>query len=169
MSARRPVVPVPLAFAALVGGCGLAAWTLGSALKIEPLMDLPPARSEALPVPAPNTGTPPAQVAAAVSHDPFHPERRRPAVRFRLPGESLAADGAVPASAADNSFLLIGTAVMSDGGGFAMCQWGTEPPKLVRVGERVGTLTLKVVARGRATFADAGGRLMEIRVPKAGT
>ena len=116
----------------------------------------------------PNASTAATRLAAAVDQDPFHVERRRPAVRFRLPGEALAQDS-VPAAAAGTPFLLIGTAVLAEGRGFAMCQWGSEPPRLVRVGERVGDLTLRVVARGRATFTDGNGRRMEVRVPKAGT
>jgi len=169
VTSPRPVVSPRIALAALAA-CGiLAGWTLRRALDVEPPAGVQPARPVALPVPVPGGGTPAARLAAAVDRDPFHPERRRPAVRFRLPGEALPADSAAAAAGATGPFLLIGTAVLSEGGGFAMCQWGSEPAKLVRVGERVGNLTLELVARGRATFVDAAGRRTEVRVPKAGT
>jgi hypothetical protein len=75
------------------------------------------------------------------------------------------AAGAHPAAA---TLTLIGTAVMA-GGGFAMCQWAGEPPKLVRIGERVGGYTLKTVAQGRAVFLSSSGTSMEVRVPKGGS
>lgn len=148
----------------------LALWTGRRALRIDTHSGVElPRRPEALRTPMPGAGVPAARLAAAVGKDPFHVERRRPAVRFRLPGESQPSDSAPPAPSAAGSFLLIGTAVLPQGRGFAMCQWGADPPRLVRVGERVGDLTLKQVARGRATFVDGGGRRMEVRVPKAGT
>jgi hypothetical protein len=147
----------------------LAAWIFQRAVAIDPL---PPALASqsgsSVAVPEPSAGTTPAQLAAALSKDPFHLERRKPRERFRLPGESLPAAAASPETTG-SSFQLIGTAVMPEGRGFAMCQWGADPPKLVRIGERVGTLTLKTLAQGRAVFVDAGGRTMEVRVPKAGT
>jgi hypothetical protein len=50
-----------------------------------------------------------------------------------------------------------------------MCQVGAEPPKLVRIGERVGQLTLKGIEPGRAVFLTAGGKRYEVQVPKAGS
>jgi hypothetical protein len=112
-----------------------------------------------------------ALAAAAVEHDPFRPERTRPAERFRLPGER-APEAAV--QAAPSVIRLIGTAVIGDGG-FAMCQRGVEAPKLVRVGEKFGDLTLRTVHQGRAIFRAADGSAVELKavpnpsVAKAGT
>jgi hypothetical protein len=169
VSSPSPLVPARLALVALLAAGLLAARSLRHALEIEPPASFEPARPDLVPVPAPGPGTSAALLTAAVGHDPFHPERRKPALRFRLPGEGLPTDSAATAPAPGGPFLLVGTAVMSQGGGFAMCQWGSEPPKLVRVGERIGTMTLKGVARGQATFVDATGRTVEVRVPKAGT
>jgi hypothetical protein len=169
MKSVRPFVPVRMALAALIVASGVAASSLRRALGPESSVAVV-AGSLAIPAtPVPGTGTAAGRVLAAVNKDPFHAERRRPAVRFRLPGESAPSDSLTPATGAGNLFQLIGTAVLPEGRGFAMCQWGTESPKLVRVGERVGDLTLKNVARGRATFVDATGRTREVRVPKAGT
>ena len=169
MRSPRPLVRPGWALAALVAATALAVSTLRRTLAI----DDPAAERAAVPAamatPVPGAGTPVARLAAAVSKDPFHVERRRPTARFRLPGEALPQDSVPAALDAGTRFQLIGTAVLAEGRGFAMCQWGTEPPRLVRVGERVGDLTLRVVDRGRATFTDGNGRRMEVRVPKAGT
>ena len=114
---------------------------------------------------------PEALSAAAVEHDPFRPERRRPAERFRLPGER-GPNAASPASLP--AIRLIGTAVIGDGG-FAMCQRASDAPRLVRVGEKFGDLTLRSVQQGRAVFRAADGTSVEVRVipaasvAKAGT
>ncbi|HEX6616909.1 MAG TPA: hypothetical protein VF046_11450 [Gemmatimonadales bacterium] len=84
-----------------------------------------------------------------------------------MPGEPLAGSPVQPAG--EPPFRLIGTAVLPAGRGFAMCQMGEQPPRLVRLGERVGDLVLKRVHQGRATFESAEGRQVELRVPKAGT
>jgi hypothetical protein len=114
---------------------------------------------------------PPALSAAAVRHDPFRPERRPPSERFRLPGEGEPKSGD---TAPTPAIRLIGTAVIGDGG-FAMCQRASEAPKLVRVGEKFGELTLRSVQQGRAVFRAADGTSVEVRVipaaavAKAGT
>ena len=169
MKSVRPLVPPRVALAALVVTGALAASTLRRALEAEPSIAVEAGALAVPAIPVPGAGTAVGRVLVAVNKDPFHVERRRPAVRFRLPGESAPSDTVAPASDAGNPFQLIGTAVLPEGRGFAMCQWGTESPKLVRVGERVGDLTLKLVTRGRATFVDAAGRTREVRVPKAGT
>lgn len=104
---------------------------------------------------------------AALTADPFRSERRPAPVPFRMPGEALAgteADHPAPVQA----IVLIGTAV-SDGGGFAMCQIGSGPARLVRLGERLAGYTLRSVGQGRATFRTETGQTIEVRVAKAGT
>lgn len=59
---------------------------------------------------------------------------------------------------------LLGTVVSPGGEGFAMCQLGQEPPKLVRPGARIGALTLRSVAQGRALFLSPEGDEFEVRV-----
>jgi hypothetical protein len=166
----RPLVTPRAALAVFVGSSTVAALSFRRAIAIDPLPPTPAPQASAasIAVPAPSAGTAPARLAAALNKDPFHPERRKPLQRFRLPGEALPATAAASETTA-SPFQLIGTAVMPEGRGFAMCQWGADPPKLVRIGERVGTLTLKTLTQGRAVFVDAGGRTMEVRVPKAGT
>jgi hypothetical protein len=107
---------------------------------------------------------------ATVDIDPFHPERRRAAERFRIP-EPNSPEGtrelefqgsAAPAS----SLHLIGTMFLPGGKAVAVCQWGDEPARMVRVGETIRDLTLKEVDRGRALFVSAAGTPLEVHVPK---
>jgi hypothetical protein len=170
MRTGRPWLSPRAALAVFVGCGAVALWALHSALELDAAGAIRSVRSrDALVVPAPAAGVSASRLTAAVAKDPFHVARRRPGVRFRLPGEGMQSDG-VPATAdAGGQVQLIGTAVLPHGHGFAMCQWGAEPARLVRVGERVGELTLRFVGRGRATFVNREGRSMEVRVPKAGT
>jgi hypothetical protein len=161
-----PRVSPALALTVFLSSLGGAAWSFRRALLTDPL---PSAGAVTL---GANAATPDIRVpvtatklAAAIGKDPFHPERRRPAQRFRLPGE--AAPGADVVSS--EPFKLIGTAAMAEGKGFAMCQLGAEPPKLVRIGESIGGLTLKSVQPGRASFVRSDGKRYEARVPKAGS
>lgn len=106
-------------------------------------------------------------LAPALELNPFHPERRRPTQRFLMPGDSVPAASPDSAAVQAQALRLVGTAVVGNGG-FAMCQWGTEPPRLVRVGATVNEITLELVAPGRAVFRAAGGKRLELRVGKAG-
>lgn len=170
MRTRRPWLSPRAALAVFVGSGAVALSAMHGALDLDAAGTVRSVRSlDALVLPAPAAGISASRLTAAVAKDPFHAARRRPGVRFRLPGEALSSDG-VPATAeAGGQVQLIGTAVLPHGHGFAMCQWGAEPARLVRVGERVGDLTLRFVGRGRATFVNREGRRMEVRVPKART
>jgi hypothetical protein len=168
---RRPWLDprVLCALAACTTAGGVALWTLGRALSVPP-MPVPSVSDAQRPqgiINAP-AATPRASLAAAVDNDPFHPERRRPAERFRLPGEAEPSD-TLAAGEGAASMRLLGTAVLAEGRGFAMYQAGAEIPRLVRVGETVGELTLKRVEQGRAVFRTRAGRAIDLRVPKAGS
>lgn len=109
------------------------------------------------------------RVLAAVAQDPFNPERRRPGVRFRLPAQRAAASARREATQAiDTSLRLVGTAVASNGGGFAMCAWQGGNPRIVKVGEKVGDWTLRRVLPGAAEFVTSAGTTITVRVPKLG-
>lgn len=105
-----------------------------------------------------------ARIMDAVNNDPFHPLRRRPAHRLQPAG------GIVVAAVADHGLnvQVIGTAVGANGGGFAMCAWGGEPPRVVRIGERVGDWTLRSVTPGAAQFTSPTGASVVVRIAKAG-
>jgi len=159
----RPAVP-RAACTVLCGSLILFGLAMGEVLRTEPW---PSSRPSASPVAPPARRDRPdlskAQLAATVEHDPFHPERRRPEQRFRLPGE---ADTAAGPAATDLPPRLIGTAVLAKGKGFAMCQRGNEPPTLVHVGDRFGDLRLTGVAQGEAVFLTSAGRTLRVSVPK---
>jgi hypothetical protein len=108
-------------------------------------------------------------VRQAAAADPFRPERRAPAERFRLPGENIEQRAAAGSGSAQAALRLIGTAVTAPGQGFAMCQEGEAAPKLVRVGESFAGYTLRAVEKGRAVFRTPSGGSVALAVPKAGT
>lgn len=164
---RRWTSDLSLALTGVAASAGLVCWSASRAIHLEPLPSASLVSAER-PLPA---FTHPADarsdlLRAAVDLDPFNQERRRPAIAFRLPGEGVADSAVVHPPGA--TLTLIGTAVIP-GGGFAMCQWAGESPKLVRLGERVGTYTLKTLEQGKATFLTSSGTTLEVRVPKAGS
>jgi hypothetical protein len=57
--------------------------------------------------------------------------------------------------------------IFPDGRVAAVCRVGSEPARMVRVGERIGAYTLARVEPGRAILTGPGGRL-ELSVPKPG-
>jgi hypothetical protein len=157
-----------LAAAAAALSIGATGWSLVRAVSIEP----PPvatARGDdraatADPIFAAITRE---ALTDAVASAPFRPERRRPAARFRLPSEA-SPDSSARAPAPAGDLRLIGTVVSPDGGGFVMCQLGTETPRVVRLGERIGPYALVGVHQGRARFRSESGELLDVTVPKAG-
>lgn len=102
-------------------------------------------------------------ISAAVDADPFSPARQRPAEPYRLPGELVEA----PVMSRTQQLKVLGTVVVTSGSSFAMCQIGSEPPVIVRVGQQIGAYTLKRVARGMAVFTSASGEI-EIAAPQPG-
>lgn len=158
-----------LASLALAASLCVLGWSLERAFAVRSVV---PAQSVAQVVDrSPRAAEPPvtiAPLAVAIDLDPFRPDRHRPAARFRLPGEDLPElSAAAPDPVA--AVRLIGTAVLAGGSGFAMCQWGNQAPKLVRVGEKFGDLTLRRVEQGRAVFVSTNGESIEYRVPKSGS
>jgi len=160
----------------LIPGGVLAATLAASAYSIVRLVQpiaFPAAAAEpadswrARPTAAPRSEPVRAELNSAHTADPFRPERRPAPVPFRMPGEALSGNDA-DQPAPVQSIVLIGTAV-SDGGGFAMCQIGSEPARLVRLGERLAGYTLRSVGQGRATFRTETGQTIEVRVARAGT
>lgn len=157
--------------AALALALGLVAWTLWGAshITISSPAGTPTGDPRPAPVPSPASGYSFQRVLAAIGKDPFHPERRRPGQRFRLPGDQAA----LGASRVENQTMattlrLIGTAVTPDGRGFAMCEVQGGTARIVRIGEQVSGWTLKRVMPGSAEFATPTGTVV-VRVPKAGS
>jgi len=165
-------VPRRLVLSALgAGGAALAAGAaLWRAFALEPLpAPRPPAATLDRAVTAPGAVYTAERVLAAVEKDPFHPERRRPALRFRFPAEAVASHRhAAQGPDLSAAVRVIGTAVLADGGGFAICQRSGGSPRLVRLGGMLGDLTLKAVEPGQATFVTPGGATLVVRVLKPG-
>jgi hypothetical protein len=64
---------------------------------------------------------------------------------------------------------LIGTVVDSNGGSFVLCQLGTNPTRVLRVGQELGPYELHSISQGAAIFLTADGQRLELRVPKTGS
>lgn len=157
-----------LACAALSAAVAFLGWTLWRAVAIDEVREVRPAGADAVGDGAPDAQAPesysPDRMVAAVNKDPFHPARRRPAVRFRLPSDvRIATPEPAP------GVRVVGTAASPGGGGFAMCAWAGGPPRIVRIGERVGEWTLSKVTPGAAEFRAPTGTTVVVRVAKAGT
>jgi hypothetical protein len=168
MRATLRHLPVRLAIAAVVLSLAVLGSTIRRAVEVEQALGAldssgQPTVTDVSPAAAPAA----ARVLEAVESDPFHPERRRPADRFRLPGEAIAT-ASDPAPPAPAPLVLLGTVVLAEGRGFAMCQQGSDQPRIVRVGESLGDYTLRTIEQGRAVFTTRRGEKIELRVPKPG-
>ena len=151
------------ALVACLAAAVFAAMAVAEAVRIEE----PPGPADATALGDVQTGPrkapPRVNVAAAVDADPFSPNRQRPEEPYRLPGELVQA----PTPSRSQQLKVLGTVVVTDGASFAMCQMGSEPPVIVRVGQQIGSYTLKRVARGKAVFASPSGEI-EIAAPQPG-
>lgn len=165
-----------LATVALLTSVLIAGWSIQRAVTLDSLPragDEPPLPS--VPRVIPRGDYPSEYLLRALEANPFHPERRRPTRRFRLPGEveaaSAAPAGSLPPSPPDPvaAFRLSGTMLLPDGRAYALLQWGGEPARLVRTGERVGEHTLATVEAGRAVLVSSRGGRTVLRVADPGT
>ena len=152
-----------LAAAAAVAAGIFAVTSVARAIRL----DEPPGRADAVSLgdiqavggrPAPRVN-----ISAAVEADPFSPGRQRPLEPYRLPGELVEA----PAPSRTQQLKVLGTVVVTNGTSFAMCQLGSDPAVIVRIGGQIGGYTLKRVTRGKATFTSAAGEI-EIAAPQPG-
>ena len=109
----------------------------------------------------------PAELGIAIVNDLFAQDRAEPNSRYRLPGEEVAT-AAAPAPPPVLPVVL-GTAAMGEGRGFATCQLGEGRPVIVRVGDKLGEYTVKSIERGRVAFTTAAGKALEISALKTGT
>ena len=161
---RGPIV----AFAALVVSLGLVASALWRALTLEPVTRDGAVSLGVSAVTLAQREPPDADlIVAALDHDPFHPERRRPRQRFRLPSERVTSVARRPAGLPP-SMSLTGTMAYGDGGGVAIIR-DRGSTRLVRVGEQVGDLTLRRVEREEVVFVSASGARIVVRVSKPGS
>lgn len=103
----------------------------------------------------------------AIDLDPFHPERRRPQIRYELPG-SRAAEKAPESAPVADPIELLGTVMVAGGRSFAMCQ-SSAGTQVVHVGEQIAGFTLKSLEQGSAVFVSPQGKAVNIRVKKTGS
>ena len=153
-----------LATLAAVGSAIVAALAVRDAVRVDPLPTSGERPALGDVQAAMRRPTQPARVAAAVDADPFSPARQRPLEPYRLPGEVVEAP-AQPTRG--NALRVLGTVVVTGGTSFAMCQLGSEPPVIIRIGQQSGPYTLKRVTRGKAVFTSPSGEV-EIAAPQPG-
>ena len=143
-----------------------------SAVRAVRLSDFPPAQPfEDDPVPAlswDGQRIPLWEAVRVVERDPFHPERRPPLERYLLPDDQGDLRAGPSRAFGPRQLRLVGTALSGAGGGFVMCQVGNEPPRIVRIGEEVGGLTLISISRGEAEFTRSDGTVVTLSVPSGG-
>ena len=72
-----------------------------------------------------------------------------------------------PGPLRDGQVRLLGTVVSARDGGFVMCQLGSATPQMVRIGDVLGGLTLRSIARGEAEFTRRDGSSVTLSVPSA--
>ncbi len=150
---------------ALVAASAVLLWTIVGAFRPVPIPSPAPSANPGIDAIARPPIRPPANVQAAVENDLFNPDRTAPDTPYRMPGEAAAdekprVDPPKP--------LVLGTAVASDGRNFATVQLGSEPPRLVRVGDRIGEWIVKAITRGKVVLESAEGSRAELAVPHPG-
>jgi hypothetical protein len=101
-------------------------------------------------------------IADALASDPFSATRTPPSKRYALPWE--ADEGKVVEATAKP--IVLGTAMSLDGSSFATCQLGEDRPRIVRVGDKLGTYTVKSIARGRVAFTTSSGSILDVSALK---
>jgi hypothetical protein len=96
----------------------------------------------------------------ALIDDPFRPG-------VNLPGSERSEEvlPAQPAPSADARLAIMGTVVLPRDRGLVMAALGADPPRLIRVGDRIGALRLVRVEPGAAEFEDeSGSRIGQLKV-----
>lgn len=96
----------------------------------------------------------------------FQPDRNALPYRYRMPGE--AAPDEAPVGPEPARPVVLGTVMSTDGSHFATCQMPGGRPTVVRVGDRLGDYTVTAIERGRVTFKNAAGGLLEITATRPG-
>jgi hypothetical protein len=99
----------------------------------------------------------PPDVGTVASLNVFSPDRKAPAVRYRLNGYTEA----TPQTDLPKP-VVIGTYATADNRSFAYVSVGDSRANIVRAGEKVGVYTVKSIERGRVTFVTPSGELLVI-------
>jgi len=95
----------------------------------------------------------------------FAIDRMAPPERYPMPGEFRDEGAPVVAAAPPARPSVLGTAVGIDGAAFATAQLPGTPPRIVRVGDRLGVFTVVAITRGTVTFRAADAAPFEVNAP----
>ncbi|HEU4456488.1 MAG TPA: hypothetical protein VFR81_25700 [Longimicrobium sp.] len=157
-----------IALGALAASLLLLGAAAAEARRVEPLPAAPAARrTAAMPEVKPRAATrSDAAILAAVARDPFRPDRRRPAGRYRLPGEAPPPAPVVPVApvATVYNIQLLGTVVLPDGSGLAALAGQTGESRIVKTGQSFEGFRVTRVTPGGATLRGSDTTLV-LRTP----
>ena len=143
----------------------ILAWTTSEALRPPRHRPIAILASPVVPSPIDQTDAPPAElIENAIDHDPFSTPQQRSA----SPPVS-SSPTAAPSISTPEVLRLVGTVVDSSGGSFVLCQLGTAPARVLRIGQELGPYELHSISQGAAIFLTADGQRLELRVPKTGS
>jgi hypothetical protein len=157
--------PMRVALAALVLALGVAVWNLVGALRapvVRPGTTRPSAALSLRPVAAPQ----PVDIDAAVASDLFDIDRAPADQRFRMPGE------APPTQVVQQNLerpTVLGTTVSGNGFSFATAQLGSNGPRIIREGDRLGDYMVRTIERGHVVFTTSSGTRLDIAASAAQT
>ena len=140
-------------------------WTMARALRAEALPTAVPTTLVGLEAIKRVPNRPVADIQVGVDNDLFSPDRTAPETPYRMPGENNPND---KARVEPMKPVVLGTAVASDGHNFATLQFGSDSPKLVRVGDKIGEWTVRSIARNKVVLEGPEGSRAELGVLNPG-
>ena len=141
------------------------AWTMTETVRRPRHRSIAILASSAPPSTIDRTDVPPAElIENAIDHDPFSTPQQRSTLPLVTSSPTAA-----PAMSTPEILRLAGTVVDSSGGSFVLCQLGTAPARVLRIGQELGPYELHSISQGAAIFLTADGQRLELRVPKTGS
>lgn len=153
------------ALAAFAAALAVFFWTLARALRTDALPTGTPTTLVGLEAIKRPPNRPVADIQIGVDNDLFSPDRTAPETPYRMPGENNPNDRV---RVEPMKPVVLGTAVASDGHNFATLQMGTDSPKLVRIGDKIGEWTVRGIARGKVVLEGPEGSRAELGVQNPG-
>ncbi|MEO5569250.1 MAG: hypothetical protein ABIR92_12205 [Gemmatimonadaceae bacterium] len=140
--------------------------TLVRAIRVTPVEASPNPATAALVRSTATAPIPEIDLEAVGANGIFQPDRNALPYRYRMPGETAPDDAVAGPEPARP--VVLGTVISTDGSHFATCQMPGGRPTVVRVGDRLGDYTVTAIERGRVTFKNAAGALLEITATRPG-
>ena len=167
----RPSSLTQLSRSALVVAAVVFTWSTITAIRTTATDPQSPAASHTDSTSAAGVRTPlnEQDIERAVAHDLFSSLRQSPSRRYTLDlARAVLSDDEsdVTTVTTDEPAPILptvhGTAVSGNGGGFAMCSTGSEPVRVVRVGDDIGDFTVVMIERTRVVFRDPSGHRVTV-------